>query len=77
VTAAKDDNGSRREFLRSLARAAGIGALTLLAAALIAKRRPAGADGRCPYDGRCRGCPALGRCPLPQAAAPAEAELTK
>ena len=72
-----DDNRTRREFLRSLARAAGLGALALLAAALIARRRPAGADGRCPYDGRCRGCPELGRCRLPQAASPAEGNSPK
>ena len=77
MTAHGDDNRSRREFLRSVARAAGIGALALLAAALIAKRRPPGADGRCPYDGRCRGCLEAGRCRLPQAGSPGKANASK
>ena len=52
----------RREFFRSLGRAAALGALGLLGAGAVWRR-----SGECVNRGVCTGCPALVTCPLPTA----------
>lgn len=56
----------RREFLRALARAAGLTGLGLLAGRSIAKGIAA-RNGDCVEGGACPSCPAFGGCRLPAA----------
>lgn len=57
---------SRREFGRSLARAALLGGLGVLGLILVRRRAAAGA---CARDGVCGRCPELDACGLPPAVA--------
>lgn len=59
---------SRREFLGWLVRGAALAGLAAVAAGVVLKKGPQGAEDPCVNDGLCRPCPRLDRCRLPQAA---------
>jgi hypothetical protein len=61
-------DGRRRDFLRSVLRWPLAGALGLAAGRLIGGRGPLKPGETCVNRGACRGCAALPRCDLPQAA---------
>ena len=67
MNAPPPETRSRREFVRSLGRAAALGALAGLTAYVAAGPGPSKEDAGCPGEGACRGCTRFKDCALPRA----------